>query len=194
MSFNTLRRWLARPFGHVFHQVETWLKGWIQPNSDSLLLGTAGDLRQSRGELIAENAFLRQPVIVLKRQTRRPRLRARDRALLVLVASTVRGWKDALLLVKPETLLKWHRAGFRLFWRQKSRGKPRTPRLSPEVIALIKDMAVNNRLWGTKRIRGELLKLGIRVNKRTIRRYMTQAQGSDLGNLSGQSCQRHLGL
>jgi putative transposase len=123
--------------------------------------------------LIAENAFLRQQVIAVKRQTPRPRLTARDRMLLVLLASKVRGWKDALLLVKPETLLKWHRAGFRLFWRQKSKGKPRTSRASPEAITLIKDMAVNNRLWGTKRLRGELLKLGIRVNKRTVRRYMT---------------------
>jgi hypothetical protein len=119
--------------------------------------------------LIAENAFLRQQVIVLKRQTSRPRLTQQDRRLLVLLASKVRGWKDALLLVKPDTLLKWHRAGFRLWWRHKSRGHTRAPRVSAETIALIKEMAVNNRLWGTKRIRGELLKLGIRLNKRTVR-------------------------
>src|SRR5262245_10450869 len=112
MRFDTIRRWLARRFGHAVHQLETWLKGCTQPNSDSLLLGTAGDLARSRGELIAENAFLRQQVIVLKRQTPRPRLTARDRALLLLLGSKVRGWRDALLLIKPATLLKWHRAGF----------------------------------------------------------------------------------
>jgi hypothetical protein len=157
-------------------QLEGWLKRWTQPTSDSLLLGTAGDLTRSRGELIAENAFLRQQVIVLKRQTPRPRLTQQDRRLLVLLASKVRGWKDALLLVKPDTLLKWHRAGFRLWWRHKCGGHTRAPRVSAETIALIKEMAVNNRLWGTKRIRGELLKLGIRVNKRTVRRYMAQAR------------------
>jgi putative transposase len=156
-----IRRWLVHPFRHALHQVETWLNGCTQPNSNSLLLGTASDLTRSRSELIAENAFLRQQVIVLKRQTPRPRLIARDRALLVVLASKGQGWKDAWLLVKPETWLKWHRAGFRLFWRHKSKGKARTPRVSPEAIALIKDMAFNNRLWGTKRIRGELLKLGI---------------------------------
>ena len=93
-----------------------------------------------------------------------------------MLASIVRGWKDSLLLVKPDTLLKWHRAGFRLFWRQKSHGKPRPSRISAESRALIKEMAVNNRLWGSKRIRGELLKVGIRVNRRTVQRYMRQAR------------------
>jgi putative transposase len=157
-------------------QLEGHLKRWTQPNSDSLLLGTAGDLARSRDELIAENAFLRQQVIVLKRQQPYPRLTRRDRALLVLLASKVRGWKEALLLVKPDTLLKWHRAGFRLFWRHQSKGEVYRPRIAAETIALIKEMAVNNRLWGAKRIRGELLKLGIPVNKRTVRRYMTQAR------------------
>src|SRR5205823_2695110 len=83
---------------------------------------------------------------------------------------------DALLLVKPDTLLKWHHAGFGLFWRHKSKGKARTPRISDETIALIKAMAINNRLWGAKRIRGERLKLGVQVNTRTVRRYMRQAR------------------
>jgi hypothetical protein len=124
MSVDAIRRWLAHPLGNAFHQMETWLKGWTQPNSDSLLLGTAADLMRSRSEWIAENVFLRQQLIVLKRQNPRPRLTRGDRALLVLLASKVRGWKDGLLLVKPDTRLKWHRAGFRLLWRHKSKGKP----------------------------------------------------------------------
>src|SRR5204862_4105643 len=74
----------------------------------------------------------------------------------------------------PETILRWHRELFCLFWKRKSRARSNKPRLSPETIVLIKDMASNNRLWGAERIRGELLKLDIRVSKRTIQKYMKQ--------------------
>jgi putative transposase len=96
--------------------------------------------------------------------------------LLVLLARAVRTWKQALLIVQPETLLRWHRQGFRLFWKYKSRAHSRKPRLSPETIILIKEMAAHNRLWGAERIRGELLKLDIRVSKRTIQKYMRQVR------------------
>jgi transposase InsO family protein len=88
----------------------------------------------------------------------------------------VQTWKQALFLVQPETLLRWHRELFRLFWKHKSQAQVRKPRLSPEIIALIKEMAANNRLWGAERIRGELLKLDIRVSKRTIQKYMRQGR------------------
>jgi putative transposase len=127
-------------------------------------------------ELIAENALLRQQLIVASRAVKRPAFRVHERALLVLLASLHRHWRDALLLVKPETLLRWHREGFRLFWRRKSRPSgPREPRLTPDIVALIHRMATENRLWGAERIRGELLKLGIRVAKRTVQRYMRGA-------------------
>ena len=87
------------------------------------------------------------------------------------------GWRDALLLVKPETVLRWHREGFRLFWRWKSRSRyAPEPKISDDVVALIRRMARENRLWGAERIRGELLKLGITVAKRTIQRYMRAAR------------------
>jgi putative transposase len=101
--------------------------------------------------------LLRQQVIVLKRQVARPQLTAKDRSLLVLLASRVRDWKNALLIVKPETVLRWHREGFKLFWRRKSKGKARKPRISEVTIALIKQMAIDNRRWGAKWIRGELV-------------------------------------
>ncbi|HVO70056.1 MAG TPA: hypothetical protein VMT24_08425, partial [Aggregatilineaceae bacterium] len=94
----------------------------------------------------------------------------------MLLASRVRDWKNTLLLVKPDTLLRWHRQGFRLFWRAKSKGQARKPRIAEETITLIKQMAVENRRWGSKGIRGELLKLGLRVNKGTIRHYRWQAR------------------
>jgi putative transposase len=103
---------------------------------------------------------------------KQPKLTPKERGLLVLLASSLRGWKEALLIVKPDTLLKWHRQGFRLFWQRKSQGQARKLRIAEEAIALIKQMAVENRRWGAERIRGELLKLGIILNKGTIRRYM----------------------
>ena len=125
---------------------------------------------------MAENAFLRQQRAILRRRSQRPRCTPADRALLVLLASRVRGWRQALLIVQPDTLLRWHRQGFRLFWRRKSMPASRTPRIPEETVALIKQMAAENRLWGAERIQGELLKLDVRVSKRTIQKYMRQAR------------------
>ena len=159
------------------------LKQWTQPAPDRQITGVATDLLRSKRDLIAENAFLRQQVIVLKRQnTERPRLTQNDRRLLVLLASKMSGWKHALHIVQPDTLLRWHRQGFRLFWRRKSRGQTRPARIAPETIALIEQMAVENRLWGSPRIRDELCKLGIKVSKRTVQKY----SGTRLG--FGMSC------
>jgi putative transposase len=83
-------------------------------------------------------------------------------------------WRKVIVVVQPDTILRWHRAGFRLFWWRKSKPGNR-PRLTAETIELIRDMAKGNRLWGAERIRGELLKLGIRVSKRTIQKYMKGA-------------------
>ncbi len=148
------------------------------PTSDSLLLGSAADLVRSRSELLLENAMLRQQLIVLRRQVKRPQLNNRDRFLLALLASKLRTWKNTLLIVQPATLLRWHRAGFRLFWKHKSRmaDNRSKPKLAAETITLIKQMAQNNRLWGAERIRGELLKLDIRVAKRTIQEYIRGAR------------------
>ena len=84
--------------------------------------------------------------------------------------------EQALFLVQPETLLRWHHELFRIFWKRKSKVHARKPRLSPETISLIKEMAAHNRLWGAERIRGELLKLDIRVSKRTIQKYMRHSR------------------
>ena len=141
--------------------------------------GLIADLTRSRGELLAENAFLRQQLIVASRSVKRPSFRSHERGLLVLLARLIPGWSHALLLIKPETVLRWHREWFRLFWRRKSRSVGlREPRLAPDVIALIRRMAAENRLWGAERIRGELLKVGVRVAKRTVQRHMRGARPS----------------
>jgi hypothetical protein len=134
-----------------------------------LVAGFFKDLSRSRGQLIAENALLRQQLIVASRKVKRPVFKDSERGLLVLLSRIVHGWQSAVLLVKPETILRWHREGFRLFWRWKSRKrKPAEPKISAEHIALIRRMAAENRFWGAERIRGELLKLGISIAKRTI--------------------------
>ncbi len=137
-----------------------------------LLLGT-----RSSASLKAENLFLRrQLALYLERQTK-PR-RANDATRLALaLLSNLFGWKEALVIVKPETLIRWHRKGFRLFWRRKSRPRGR-PRLPADLRALITEMASNNTVWGEERIASELLlKLGIRVSPRTIRRYLPDRTG-----------------
>ena len=171
---------LLYPLKQVFttglHAISTRISAWTKPLTSSLVLGSVQDLARSKPQLVAENALLRQQLIVLNRSVKRPRLTAVDRALLVLLASRVRGWKAALLIIKPDTLLRWHRAGFRLFWKQKSHATSREPKIPVETVTLIKEMAGNNRLWGAERIRGELLKVGIKVAKRTVQRYMRQAR------------------
>ncbi len=123
-------------------------------------------------------ANLSQRSCALTRSVKRPRCTPADRTLLVFLASRVRLWRHALLIVQPETLLRWHRQGFRLFWRSKSQavGSTRKAKISAETIALIREMAAANRLWGAERIRGELLKLDIRVAKWTIQKYMRRAR------------------
>src|SRR5258708_18729624 len=158
------------------HALQVRILQWIKPPTTSLVLSTLADLTRGKAELLAENALLRQQLIILRRQIKRPVYRKTDQLLLVLLARMVQTWKEALFLVQPETLLRWHRELFHLFWKRKSTAHSRKPRLSPETISLIKEMATNNRLWGAERIRGELLKLDIHVSKRTIQKYMKRAR------------------
>ena len=127
-----------------------------------------------RRDLVAENLLLRHQLAVLSRPTRtRPRrqLRRWDKVLWVLARRWCAGWREHLTFVTPDTVVRWHRQGWRLFWRWKSRSRGGRPHLSPEVQDLIRTMSCENRLWGTERIRGELLKLGLVVSNRSIRRY-----------------------
>ncbi len=148
------------------------LNRWTKPLTSSLPLQTLADLGRSKSELVAENALLRQQLIILKRQVKRPACRNADRILLVLLARLVRTWQQALLIVQPDTLLRWHRELFRWYWKRKTKASSHQPKIAAETITLIKQMAKDNRLWGAERIRGELLKLGLRVCKRTIQKYM----------------------
>ena len=176
--FVKLLNWARQVVTTSVKMVQNRLRWWTKPPSTSVTLGSIHDLTRSKPQLVIENALLRQQLTVLNRAVKRPRLTHADRALVVLLVSWLHRWKDALLIVKPETVLRWHRAGFRLFWKRKSCTHSRQPKIAAETITLIKEMAVNNRLWGADRIRGELLKLDINVAKRTIQRYMRQARPS----------------
>src|SRR5262245_53294003 len=138
-----------------------------------LLLVTLAALRaagRSRGDLVLENLLLRHQLSVLTRPTRRPRVRFRrlDKLLWVLARRLRHDWRRYPVVVRPDTVVRWHRAGWHLYWRWRSRSPGGRPRLSPEIQALIARMARDNPRWGSERIRGELLKLGIAVSNRSI--------------------------
>jgi hypothetical protein len=122
--------------------------------------------------LAAENLFLRKQMALYVERRQKPR-RASD-AIRFTMAQLSRffKWRDALTAVKPDTLIRWHRQGFRLFWKWKSRSSGR-PRVPVAVRKLIAEMATNNPTWGEERIANELvLKIGIQISPRTVRRYM----------------------
>lgn len=155
------------------------IKLWTKPATSILIIGILSDLARNRTDLIVENALLRQQLIVLNRQVKRPQLTNSDRFCLVFLTRFTVFWKQALYIVQPDTLLRWHRELFRFYWKRKSQGKPK---ISAETIDLIRKMAVENCLWGAERIRGELLKLGIEVSKRTIQKYMPKARSSHVAS------------
>jgi putative transposase len=146
------------------------------PARTSVGSGLLQDLPRSKSELVLENALLRHQLAILRRQSKPPHFTSADRFWFLLLASRLKHWKDALVLLQPETLLYWHRAGFRLFWKHKSKPKTIHPKIATEIIALIQQMAQQNPLWGAERLRGELLKLGIKVAKRTIQRYLRRTK------------------
>jgi len=155
-----------------WHALSARLTRCTKPLTSSLPLATLTDLGRSKSELIAENTLLRQQLVILKRQVKRPSITRTDRMLLVLLARVVRTWQQSLLIVQPDTLLRWHQELFCKYWKRKSKTASHTPKVAAATIALIREMAKDNRLWGAERIRGELLKLGIHVCKRTIQKYM----------------------
>jgi putative transposase len=169
------RRWGMKLLHDIVARVRSGARGlWnaLAPADQArVAAGTLVDVVRSRRELVLENAMLRQQIIVLRRKSPRPRLTNLDRFRLLVAAAVLPTWRRALAIVQPETLLRWHREGFRLFWRRRSR-TIKKQRMAKETVSLIQEMATENRLWGAERIRGELLKLGIRVSKRTIQKYM----------------------
>ena len=134
----------------------------------------------SKSDLMIEVVALRQQVAVLKAKRPRPPLADADRRFWVALRDLWPRWRDALMIVKPETVVGWHRAGFRLFWRWKSRprGRAGRPKTGREIRDLVRRMASENATWGAPRVHGELLKLGFDVAERTVQRYMPRRPAS----------------
>jgi len=137
-----------------------------------LLFGYLLAFLRTRHELGLEILALRQQLVVLKRRHPRPRLGNLDRWFWLALRRCWPRWMEALIVVKPETVVGWHRAGFRLYWRLRSRGGGRT--IEAEVFEIVRRMARENPSWGAPRIHGELLKLGFDVSERTVSRYLAR--------------------
>ena len=133
-------------------------------------------ITQSREELILENLALRQQLAVFREKHPRPTLSSRDRFFWVWLRRLWPKWSEALIIVTPETVVRWHRQGFRLYWRWKSssgtkRGRPLT---NSKIRELIGRIAKENPTWGAPRIHGELLELGFNISERTVSRYLNK--------------------
>jgi putative transposase len=140
----------------------------------SLLVGALRAAFHRHRALVLENVLLRQQLAVALRPPRRPRVRWHDRFFWLVARRLVTDWRRHLVLVRPETVLGWHRQGWRLFWWWRSRRPTGRPRLPQEVRDLIRRLSEENRRWGTERIRGELRKLGFAVANGSIRRYRSR--------------------
>jgi len=143
-----------------------------------LVLAVLASLFKSRAELEVENLVLRQQINVLRRRTpKRPALTNVDRLLFVWLYRWFPSTLGALAIVRPETIIRWHRGGFRAYWRWRSRNRVGRPRVSVELRTLIREMSWMNPLWGAPRIHGELLKLGFDVAQSTVAKYMVRRLG-----------------
>src|ERR1700704_3930228 len=128
---------------------------------------------KSQARLEAEIVVLRQQLMVLRRRLpSKPKLTVADRLLFVWRYRLFPSVLNAVTIIQPETVLRWHRSGFRLYWRWKSRSRGGRPRVPVEIRRLIRQMSLANRLWGAPRIHGELLKLGLEVSQATVAKYM----------------------
>ena len=131
---------------------------------------------KTRARLEAEIALLRHQLNVLRRQAPlKPRLTVADRLVFVWLYHLFPAVLNAVTIVQPETVIRWHRTGFRLYWRWKSRSRGGRPKIPGEIRRLIREMSLANRLWGAPRIHGELLKLGIEVAQSTVAKYMARS-------------------
>ena len=134
---------------------------------------------RSRAALQAENLALRHQLCVYQRSIKRPKVHLADRILWSLLARAWTGWKDALIFVKPDTVIRWQRKRFKEHWKKLSRaGEPGRPPVPEEVKELIRTMTSMNPTWGSPRIVGELAKLGIPVTKSTVDKYRVRVRKS----------------
>ena len=141
-------------------------------------LAVLAGLFKSKMRLEAEDAVLRQQLIVLRRRLHgRVRLKNSDRWFFILLYRWFPSILQVLTIIRPETLIRWHRSGFRRYWRWKSRSLGGRPQIEAGLRALIRQMSMENPLWGAPRIHGELLKLGFEVAQSSVAKYMVKRRG-----------------
>ena len=165
------RRWMSLPF------IPSTQKTWNFSSPPDTLSGMYKivEIFADRAALHTEILDLRQQVAVLKRKRPGPSLRMADRVFWVILSCLWPGWRHTLVIVRPETVIGWHRKGFRLFWTWKSRrGKPGRPPVSREIRDLIRRMSRENTRWGAPRIHGELLKLGFFISQAAVSKYLVR--------------------
>lgn len=146
-----------------------------------LCISLIASLLKSQAGLRAENLALRHQLCVYQRSVKRPKVQPADRILWSLLAKTWTGWRNALILVKPETVIRWQRRRFKEHWKRLSEsGKPGRSTIPEEVKKLIRTMSAMNPIWGSPRIVGELAKLGITVTKSTVDKYRVRVRNHPL--------------
>ena len=161
-----MRTWSLRAFRNFLH---------VALSALHVLAAAASSAFKSRATLHLENLALRHQLGVMCRSVKRPKLTSADRLLWAWLCEAWSDWRCALVIVKPETVIGWHRKGFRLFWTWKvRRGRPGCPPVSKEIRQLIRKMSRENSLWGAPRIHGELLKLGIDIGETSVGKYIVR--------------------
>lgn len=136
---------------------------------------------KSKTQLQLENVYLKKQLEILNRSYPKPKIKNSDRLFLIALKTLLCNWKNCLFIVKPETVIQWHKKGFKLYWRIKSNHKGGRPKIEKELRTLIRQMAFDNPLWGVPRIHGELLKIGFCISQSTVLRYMPKGNGRTTG-------------
>jgi hypothetical protein len=145
----------------------------------------------NKTQLILENIFLRKQLKIYQRSNPKVKIKKTDRLFFKLIKELIINWRKQLFVVKPETVIKWHRSAFKFYWRWKSKLKGGRPKVSREVIALIKKMANENSDWGAPRIHGELLKLESNICESTVQRYLPKKGKRNKGQNRKTFLQNH---
>ena len=140
-----------------------------------IFLGTFISTFRTQSELALENLALRQQLAILKMRNTRPNLSKSDRLFWVALSQLWGNWRATLHVVQPATVIRWHRAGFKLYWRRKSQRLGR-PGINVEVRQLVRQISRDNPLWGAPRIHGELQKLGVQVSQATVSKYLVRGR------------------
>jgi len=136
---------------------------------------------KSQSRLQLENIYLRKQLEILKRSNRKIKIKNQDRFFFLFMKRIFANWQSSLLIIKPSTVINWHRKGFKFYWRWKCRNSGGRPKIPQEQINLIKKMAKDNPLWGVPHVHGEMLKLGYEISESTVMRYMPKKEGSTTG-------------